>query len=627
MSAQSEHEEFRAGALTMAFDRSGGQLRWFKYGTSEVLRGIYGAVRDENWDTISPRIEQLSINRDDDNFRIEFTALCKRETIDYRWRGEIVGTADSVVRYRFAGVSHSTFLRNRIGLCVLHPIRDCAGRPCQLVHTDGTTEDTEFPLAIAPDQPFVRVAALRHCVVDGVDAEVRFHGDVFETEDQRNWTDASFKTYSTPLELPFPVEVRPGDTVEQEVVVRLLGNTRRLSSRQPEAAVTLVVGQALNLPRIGFTHPGRAADLNESEVARLTLLRPQHLRAVLRLEEPAFMLDLQVAAADARRLGTQLQVVLNLSDGGEHDLVRSLDDLLAYSTTVAEWTVLDRGNVASANQLQQIRAALGASIAEPCIGLGTSNNFAELNRSRPASGIADFLTYDVNPQTHAFDNATIVENLAGQSETARTARSFSGGAAVQVGPITLRWQSPVDINATVDRPRATIPRDADPRQTSTFLAGWALGSIAALSQERVAAATYFELAGCRGIVGSHRQAQLPAPFGPLAAAVYPVYHVFADIAELRDGKWYALKVDMPDAVFGLLCRHAQSVTALVSNITERPWACRLPFTPSRLRVLDHTSESSATHAPGEFRNRWYDGSTAEIVLAPRSYVRVEGAAP
>ena len=29
-------------------------------------------------------------------------------------------------------------------------------------------------------------------------------GDVFEMEDQRNWTDASFKTYCTPLRQPFP---------------------------------------------------------------------------------------------------------------------------------------------------------------------------------------------------------------------------------------------------------------------------------------------------------------------------------------------------------------------------------------------------------------------------------------
>jgi D-apionolactonase len=41
-------------------------------------------------------------------------------------------------------------------------------------------------------------------------------------EDQRNWTDASFKTYSTPLELPFPVEVAAGERIFQRVVLSIM---------------------------------------------------------------------------------------------------------------------------------------------------------------------------------------------------------------------------------------------------------------------------------------------------------------------------------------------------------------------------------------------------------------------
>ena len=48
-------------------------------------------------------------------------------------------------------------------------------------------------------------------------------GDIFEMEDQRNWSDASFKTYCTPLALPFPVEIDAGTAVTQEVCISLLG--------------------------------------------------------------------------------------------------------------------------------------------------------------------------------------------------------------------------------------------------------------------------------------------------------------------------------------------------------------------------------------------------------------------
>jgi hypothetical protein len=138
-------------------------------------------------------------------------------------------------------------------------------------------------------------------------------------------------------------------------------------------------------------------------------------------------------------------------------------------------------------------------------------------------------------------------------------------------------------------------------------------------------ATYFELAGCRGIIGSYRQAQLPAPFGPLAAAVYPVYHVFADLAELNGGNWYALHV-VPDTTAGLLCRRTLLDIALLANLTDRPCTCRLPITPSRLRVLDHATATSAMHTADKFRDSWRESFSSEIELPPHSYVRAEGAA-
>ena len=58
-------------------------------------------------------------------------------------------------------------------------------------------------------------------------------GDVFETEDQRNWTDASFKTYCPPLRLPFPRPFEDGEEIEP--ANRRPGPTQstRLSRRLP----------------------------------------------------------------------------------------------------------------------------------------------------------------------------------------------------------------------------------------------------------------------------------------------------------------------------------------------------------------------------------------------------------
>src|SRR5207247_7392946 len=122
------------------------------------------------------------------------------------------------------GEARSDFQRNRIGFCVLHPSRECPGRPCVVEKADGTVERGIFPRFISPHQPFKEIRSIAHEVAPGVWAEVRFEGDVFEMEDQRNWTDASYKTYCTPLGLPYPVQVRCGDRVMQSVTLTLRGD-------------------------------------------------------------------------------------------------------------------------------------------------------------------------------------------------------------------------------------------------------------------------------------------------------------------------------------------------------------------------------------------------------------------
>ena len=48
-------------------------------------------------------------------------------------------------------------------------------------------------------------------------SEVGTEVHLFEMEDQRNWTDASYKTYGTPLALPFPAEINVGHKINKAV--------------------------------------------------------------------------------------------------------------------------------------------------------------------------------------------------------------------------------------------------------------------------------------------------------------------------------------------------------------------------------------------------------------------------
>ncbi len=60
----------------------------------------------------------------------------------------------------------------------------------------------------------------------GIAATTAFAGDVFEMEDQRNWTDASYKTYVRPLARPWPYRLAAGETITQSVTVTLVADAQ-----------------------------------------------------------------------------------------------------------------------------------------------------------------------------------------------------------------------------------------------------------------------------------------------------------------------------------------------------------------------------------------------------------------
>ncbi|HXI49948.1 MAG TPA: hypothetical protein VNH84_00520, partial [Candidatus Saccharimonadales bacterium] len=183
--------ELRAGPLSLFFEPHTAFLRRLRLGDHEVVRGLYAAVRDENWATITPRVTLREQEVKSDSFRLAFDCACQRGGIDYFWRGEVTGDSTGSIRYSFDGEARSEFLRNRIGICVLHPITECAGRPVAVAHTDGTIEQGSFPRDISPHQPFFDVRGLSYEVANtGITAQLEMTGDAFEMEDQRNWTDA-----------------------------------------------------------------------------------------------------------------------------------------------------------------------------------------------------------------------------------------------------------------------------------------------------------------------------------------------------------------------------------------------------------------------------------------------------
>lgn len=621
--------ELAAGDLTLVFEPELAFVRYLRYGDAEVIRGIYAAVRDRNWGTVAPQVSKLRVETTEGAFRVSFDVTCKEGPIDFLWHGEIIGEASSKVTFRMEGEARSTFLRNRVGFCVLHPVKECAGKPCSVKHSSGSTESGKFPLQVSPDQPFKDMAAVSHEIAPGVAAEVIFNGETFEMEDHRNWTDASYKTYCTPLEKPYPVEVKQGSKITQSVTVALTGAkpaaTKRFTIRRPELTIEVdKSAQPRSLPRMGLGMALEQPALNPAEARRIAALKPSHLRLDLK---PSDTKLLDRAIKESGAVGVPLEIALHLSDNAEAEL-KALAPL-ARKARVARWIIFHQKEKSTNAKWVALakKAFPGASV-----GGGTNAYFAELNRGRPDMAALDFVSFSVNPQVHAFDNASLVENLAAQADAVNSARQFAGRKGIVISPVTFKPRFNPNATGEVALAPDTLPPQIDPRQMSLFGAAWTLGSIKYLAESGAQSITYFETSGPRGVLESVEGPKWGKLFPSRSNQVFPLYHVLASVNEMAGGEVLSCRSNQPLLLDGLVLRKGTKIRAMVANMSPEAQAVKIawPSTTQSIRItkLDADQLKHATDSPETWRMLTGDtivltGVDVEFSLGPYAVARLD----
>ena len=558
----------RAGPLTMLFEPDHAFLRYVKIGPHEVLRGINAPIRNELWGTVKPVVTNLQHEAHEDHFTLIFDALCQERDIDFRWRGKIQGNAKGEIEFTFDGEARSTFKRNRIGFCVLHPA-SAGGKPWVIENVRGEKSKGAFPKFISPHQPAHEIREIGHELAPGLWAHVRMEGDTFEMEDQRNWTDASFKTYCTPLEIPYPVLLEQGSNVSQKISIRVEGDLAKYSGWEGTAqeGITLTLtDKRTPLPRIGLKVSSEIDSLSDKEAERLRKLRLDHLRVDLIPAGAEFEAKFRAAHKQANSLGVTLHLGLRLGENPKADLKRVRDLASEIRPQVSTWFIIGADEV----RFQLAKSALsdvspGALFGAPRDGI----SFVELNRERPYKEI-EVVAYHMTPQIHASDNASIVETLPIQGDTVRSARQFIGDKPLVISPITFHTLLP-----GLDPQPGELPWNVDVRQTSPFAAAWTVGSLKFLAEAGVQAVTYYETVGWRGIMDVANPPDRPDKFPSKRGAVYPIYEVLARIAEFRGGEVVEMTSSDTLSVVGLALSKGTIREALIANLTDRPQLARL----------------------------------------------------
>ncbi len=462
----------RAGPLSALLEA--GQLRDIRWHGVEAVRGIAYLLRDAAWGTLPVPLTEPEVREGDDGFFVAYQGRSDGPSGRLDLRAVIEGRADGVLRFEVEALALTDVHTNRLGFVLLHP-DDAAGSPLRVGHSDGSTEAMTFPGRISPDQPAFDIVSLEHQPVPGMVARVAFEGGVWEMEDQRNWSDASFKTYVRPLAWPRPYVIPAGHRDRQAVVLRLAGEPASV----PTAPAAAPSGRSTMPPlhlRLADGHP----------VPDSLPLRGLAQGLILRVRGDApDARRLAAAAALAAREGMALAVeALFPQRDPEAEAVaclaalegRGVETLLVAATRDLRTRpsgTRPEGEAPLDTTLAALRRGFGERI-----GTGTPAFFTEFNRNPPPA--ADFAFFGINPIVHAADDPSVMETLRTHRAILDSAAALRPGVGLWPGPLAI----PPTLNpygpglAQTDGRTRTCLAERDPRHGALFGAAYLLAAVA-----------------------------------------------------------------------------------------------------------------------------------------------------
>jgi hypothetical protein len=279
-----------------------------RYEGRESLRRIFVTVRDSQWAEIPPVQYESSIDESTGTALLRARHISAR--VAFEWEGTLSVSRDSrELRFAMKGKALREMDLCRLGLVILHPVETMVGSQIVTTNADAeqslTVSDQIAPQPVVNGIPMAMTEPFSQLHIQRADfgaLTLSFQGDFFELEDQRNWGDASFKTYCTPLRLGYPRRIEAGSVIEQTVEVRYEPATTRSNTARAKQQLGILPSLDGSARR-GFEYTrGYFVELNRGE------------SSATRADGVAFPLTATVHSDDAETIGDNVSAIVSMAE-------------------------------------------------------------------------------------------------------------------------------------------------------------------------------------------------------------------------------------------------------------------------------------------------------------------------
>ena len=605
-----KRRELAAGPITAMFDN--GALRYIRYRGVEVLRGIAYLLRDKNWGTYAPAIDNLKVKQGKSGFSISYDATCRDAEQSLMYQAKIEAQANGMLMFSADGMPLTDFLTNRSGFVILHPLEGVVGKPVEVMHVDGKREKRSFPKIISPGQPIFEIRSLKHTVTPGVTATVVMEGNKFEMEDHRNWMDASYKTYVCSLLDPWPYTLKKGEAFAQSVKLTIEGKPATKTSSKSGGAISVTLGKAKGrVPPIGVGVPMEEAQHALEKADLIAAAKPGQL--VFQIDGREKNQTEAAAAFRALKVRTGIPATLELilpAKAPAEEEVQAIAHALRAADFKPDAVVITQMHDLKSFQpntprpwgpsYEEMAAAARKAFPGVQLGGGMLSYFTELNRKPAPKGVFDFITHTACPIVHSADDLSVMETLESMPWIIASTRAMIGTSPYHMGPTSIPCRDNpygAKVAANPNNGRVCLS-DMDPRQRGLFAAAWNLGLVAAAAKGRLDAVSLGAVTGPQGLI--YRKSNFVQPgFDDGDATVYPVYHILAGLGRASGARYIESESSASGKVATLAYETKAGPVLWLANLTGEKQTVKVSGFKSaaQFHVLDEKTFDSLIKRP------------------------------